>query len=245
MTALACLTSHLYGETPKHSFSINSGGSVIISDVDLVQYGFAEHALKIRGESVTRLAKLGEKPPVSGIPFQVVVDGEPVYEGRFISLLSSRTSKEPTILLDVNTNSPTAVVFIRGPYYHEPQFQTGTDPRTDPRVTQVLSTLGKLTAGFFGGANHDEALTSKTADILAECAQIKPGTTRAALMRVFVEEGGLSTPQHRTFAHRSCPYIKVDVEFKLAGANAPPVEERSTDAVAKISKPYFAWSIAD
>ena len=81
------------------------------------------------------------------------------------------------------------------------------------------------------------------ANVLKECQTIKSGMTRAELSRVFDNEGGLSTVTHRIYVYRDCPYIKVEVEF------APSVPkqdiEKPSDIVAKISKPYLDWSVAD
>jgi hypothetical protein len=88
-------------------------------------------------------------------------------------------------------------------------------------------------------------LTKQISDILAECQKIKPGMTRAELLNVFTVEGGLSTATHRTFVYRGCPYIKVDVDFTLSGPEQNVLEERPTDTINKVSKPYLEWSIGD
>ena len=70
---------------------------------------------------------------------------------------------------------------------------------------------------------------------------IKVGMTRADLMKVFTTEGGLSTTSQRTYVYRECPYIKVDVKF----ATSSREEERVTDKIVEISRPYLAWSVMD
>ncbi len=91
----------------------------------------------------------------------------------------------------------------------------------------------------------DANLTKQISAILTGCQKIKPGMTRAELLKVFTTEGGLSTPMHRTFVYRGCPYIKVDVDFTDSDLNQKMVEERPTDTISKISKPYLEWSIID
>jgi hypothetical protein len=91
----------------------------------------------------------------------------------------------------------------------------------------------------------DKNLTDQISAILRESGKITPGTTRAELLKVFTTEGGLSTATHRTFVHRRCPYIKVDVEFTLSSPKQGGLDERPNDAVKTISKPYLAWSIDD
>ena len=228
-------------QTP--TFAIATGDGPIITDADIIEYRFAEHALKISGQSVSRLARL--RPPVSGTPFHVQVNGERVYSGRFVPLLSSMTFKEPTILLNVDTNAPTAMVVIRGPFHHESQFQTGADPRINPRITRTLAALGKLRAGFAGGVSDDEAFTQRIAAILTECEKLKPGITRAEFLKVFEMEGGLRSATRGTYVHRHCRHIKVDVEFTTPNPQQKSPEHRPADILTRISKPYLAWNIMD
>jgi hypothetical protein len=95
------------------------------------------------------------------------------------------------------------------------------------------------------GSEPDKELTKQVADILTECKKITPGATRAELLKVFTTEDGISTATRRTFAHRRCPYIKVDVEFTPSESKQKPLEERPTDTIRKISRPYLEWSIGD
>jgi len=230
-------------QSPAHSFAIITAEGPVITDSDLVEYRFAEHALTVRGESLTRLARM--RPSVSGTSFHVVADGERIYSGRLVSPLSSMSFKEPTILANLETNFSSATIVIAGPSYHEPRFQPGIDPRIDVRVTRALAGLGKLSAGFPGGANNGEAFQRRFAEIFAECESVTVGMTRAELLKVFEGEGGLSSARHRTFVHRSCPYVKVDVEFALSAPAQPVGEGRPGDRISKISKPYLGRPILD
>jgi len=116
--------------------------------------------------------------------------------------------------------------------------------------TFLVSLLGILLACCLtgpsrAGSEPDKELTKQVADILTECKKITPGATRAELLKVFTTEGGISTATRRTFAHRRCPYIKVDVEFTPSESKQKPLEERPTDTISKISRPYLEWSIGD
>ena len=116
--------------------------------------------------------------------------------------------------------------------------------------TFQVSLLCIILACFFsnpswGGSNFDKDLTKQISDVLNECKKITPGTTRAELLKVFTTEGGLSTATQRNFVHRRCPYIKVDVEFVPSDPKQNALEERPTDTISKISKPYLEWSIID
>jgi len=91
----------------------------------------------------------------------------------------------------------------------------------------------------------DKDLTKQISAILTECQKIKPGMTRAELLKVFTVEGGISTATHQTFVYRGCPYIKVDVDFTLSDPKQKALEKRPTDTIKKISKPYLNWSFID
>jgi hypothetical protein len=89
------------------------------------------------------------------------------------------------------------------------------------------------------------------AEALKRMQTIQPGMTRARLMNVFTEQGGLSTGLRRTFVSRDCPYFKVDVEFQAVGRPSRDRNGRVTliegdqDIILKISKPYLALSVVD
>jgi len=83
--------------------------------------------------------------------------------------------------------------------------------------------------------------TSWIMGVLNATHTIKVGMPRSDLMKVFTTEGGLSTRSQRTYVYRQCPYIKVDVKFAASSRN----EERPTDKITEISRPYLDWSVAD
>ena len=112
-------------------------------------------------------------------------------------------------------------------------------------VLLAVVALGFLVAPSRAADEVDKNLTKQMSDILTEWKKITPGTTRTELLKVFTIEGGISTTKHRTFVHRRCPYIKVDVDFTLSDPKQSIVDEWPTDTVSKISKPYLDWSIGD
>jgi hypothetical protein len=112
-------------------------------------------------------------------------------------------------------------------------------------ILLAVVALGLLVAPSRAGEETDKNLTKQISDILSECKKIAPGATRAELLKVFTTEGGISTAKQRTFAHRRCPYIKIDVEFTLSDSKQSVVDERPTDTVSKTSRPYLDWSIID
>ncbi len=210
----------------------------IITDADIVSYDILQHAMTLTREAFNRI----KRPPVSGTPFVVVVDGEPVYAGVFTTCASSFSFAVPSITVDRSAIFPddpdNTLIIDRA--YPTLQFGIGPDPRSDKRLIAALKGLGKLVSR---GPQVDEALTQKISQILYECQPIKPGITREELLRVFTTEGGLSTPERRTYALRRCPYIKIDVQFTLSQPDQH--DELPTDTIREVSRPYLAWSIND
>ena len=120
-----------------------------------------------------------------------------------------------------------------------------------------LATLAILVAQGSAWAREGEPIKSTpdhvswVAEALERMEAVKPGMTRADLLRVFTTEGGLSTGLRRTYVFRECPYFKVDVEFEAV--SRPPrdesgrvtLDEAPRDVIKGISRPYLEWSIAD
>jgi hypothetical protein len=94
-------------------------------------------------------------------------------------------------------------------------------------------------------AAANSALTKSIADILVAFGTLKPGMTRADVLRIFTEEGGLSWRMRHTYVYRGCPYVKVDVEFAPARGTENNHADLNEDTIVKISQPYVQWSVAD
>lgn len=75
-----------------------------------------------------------------------------------------------------------------------------------------------------------------------EMRAIRPGMTRAALLKVFTTQGGIHNRYSRVYVYRGCRYFQVQVEFKPVGRNAGDpfdgVRERLEDVITNISQPY-------
>ena len=80
---------------------------------------------------------------------------------------------------------------------------------------------------------------------LKEIETVKVGMTRSDLLRVFQEEGGISTRTSRRYVFRECKYIKVDVEFEPVGEPENKASQSPGDKIIKISKPFLEWTISD
>lgn len=110
--------------------------------------------------------------------------------------------------------------------------------------------------GVAGGQNPakppvvDPALTRSMDQVLKDVSSIQPGMSRAALLRVFTTEGGLSMRDTQQFAYRRCPYIKVIVNFRRPNDaddnwSGAPDEEWTGDIIQSISKPFLEHSTTD
>ena len=99
-------------------------------------------------------------------------------------------------------------------------------------------------AGSGAQAQDAKAHSEWIAESLREMETIKVGMTRADLLRVFREEGGLSTRTQRQYVYRECPYIKVAVEFEPVETTAV-LPENGKDKIVKISQPFIEWSVID
>ena len=91
----------------------------------------------------------------------------------------------------------------------------------------------------------DEDHTAWIAKSLREMETVKVGMTRGELLKVFEEEGGISTRKWRRYTYRECRYIKVDVEFEPVGDPENQRNQNTLDKITKISKPFLEWSILD
>ncbi len=89
----------------------------------------------------------------------------------------------------------------------------------------------------------DKGHTRWILQVMRKIQTIKPGMTRGDLRKIFVEEGGLSARTQRKYVYKTCPYIKVDIEF------SPSDNDRSTekpeDTIVSVSRPYLEYSVMD
>ncbi len=91
----------------------------------------------------------------------------------------------------------------------------------------------------------NEERTKWIGKVLRQISAIEPGMRRSDLLKVFKTEGGLSTSTHRTYVDIECPYIKVNVRFKVATTAGPGLDENPDDIIESISQPYLTWSVMD
>lgn len=90
----------------------------------------------------------------------------------------------------------------------------------------------------------DQDLQRKLVDILKLTQAIQPGMTRRDVLVVFKTEGGLSTRDWNHYVLRTCPLIKLDINFDIPRASALG-RELPTDVIKTVSKPYLEYGIYD
>lgn len=113
--------------------------SPILTEKDLVSYDFEQHALRILAGTMARIPRMS----ASGRAFDVRVNGERIYTGRFVPAISSMAFNEPAITLGLET----VTLKIGAGYPGEILPRTKPDPRGDERIRKVLSELHKLEKG--------------------------------------------------------------------------------------------------
>jgi len=236
----ACLTLVPTASSATELDIRSDDGKVLIAADQIRSYDWATHTLTLAPKAREQLAdKLRKtKRLVSGIPFAVAVDGEVVYGGTFTSIESSRSFSTPVILTDPTVADPKMgqdqLRIQLG--YPTSTFFKGDDPRIDKRIHEALKAAGKL-------AKTDSEHAEWLAKAMREMGTIKPGMTRADLLKVFEEEGGLSTRTQRRYVYRGSVHIKVDATFEPIGDDKRG--EKPEDKITKISKPFLEWSIMD
>ena len=70
-----------------------------------------------------------------------------------------------------------------------------------------------------------------------EATSIHPGMTRADLLKLFWLNGGIQTPTAQHYTLKSCPLIKIDVDFnKYDFSNRQPDD---SVRITEVSRPYL------
>ena len=80
---------------------------------------------------------------------------------------------------------------------------------------------------------------------LTQMEKIQVGMTRTDVERLFMPDGGISSPDRQTFVFHNCPYIKVDVEFAATRDADGRLVASFHDRITRISKPYLAQPTFD
>jgi len=109
---------------------------------DIVAYRWETHEMELSNFALNRLAQLERSIPLGGgLPFVICAGGEPIYGGALWTSYSSATYDG--IVIDVHPAGLGQPVAIR-PGYPTPEWFTGEDWRSDPRIYRALEEAGKL-----------------------------------------------------------------------------------------------------
>jgi hypothetical protein len=218
-------------------------GNILIAADKIASYDWRTHTITLtpgeRAKFDEFLKKSGTRLN-QGVPFAVAVGGKTIYVGKITFIGSSFSINAPVIVMGINITDPTmSADQLRIQLgYPAPNVFRGKDPRGDPRLRAALRTTGKL-------AKAPPEYMQWIADSLREIQSLKPAMTRADLLKIFQEEGGLSTRTERRYAYRDCPYIKVNVKFEPVGPAGEKPTESAADKIRSISQPFLEWSVGD
>jgi hypothetical protein len=113
-------------------------------------------------------------------------------------------------------------------------------PRTLPQWTKSQSQLDE--ESLPEGVAYSQQQVLWVLKVMSEINGVRAGMTRKELLKVFGEEGGLSTRTNRTYVYKACRYIKVNVIFSRVDAKE---QESGDDKIVSISGPYLAYAIMD
>lgn len=112
----------------------------LLSIKDIVSYTKATHEIELTASGYDRIA--GLSVPVDGISFAVCVNGQPIYAGAFWVGYSS-LSFDGIVIDTIRASKEHPVIQIQLGY-PGPDFFSGDDPRSDPRILQALEQADKL-----------------------------------------------------------------------------------------------------
>ena len=103
-----------------------------------------------------------------------------------------------------------------------------------------------LITGFQSQTNQKEKSNCQfIEESMINIREIKVGMTRQDVLKIFGEEGGLSSRTQNHYVYKKCGYIKVDVKFKPVGNEKDLSDESPNDKLIEISRPYLEYGITD
>lgn len=175
-------------------------------------------------------------------------------KARQIILVLNLAFAAPQLITRHSNRTPTAAMLLldhlEEPYCGQEKCTEVENVRSEIQHNTTTGTPFELVT-LNGEPPPDMEHTQWLGSVLRWTAEIKPGSTRHDLLKIYTTEGGLSSPLRRTYVLKGCPYIKVDVEFKSVGRpdrdsdGRVTLEEDSRDMIVKISRPYLQFSIDD
>ncbi len=89
----------------------------------------------------------------------------------------------------------------------------------------------------------EDELATQVKAALQDSSTLKPGMTRADVLKLFTTDGGLSPFTQNRFVWRRCDRIKIQVTFRLTNPNQET--RTSSDTIVSVSKPYIEPAYID
>jgi hypothetical protein len=175
-------------------------------------------------------------------------------KARQIILVLNLAFAAPQLITPHSNRSPTAAMLLldhlEEPYCGQEKCDEVENVRSEIQHNTTTGTPFEVVT-LNGEPPPDMEHAQWVGSVLRWTAEIKPGSTRNDLLKIYTTEGGLSTSLRRTYVLKGCPHIKVDVEFKPVGRPERDGEGQVTliedgrDIITKISQPYLGYGVYD
>lgn len=130
------ILSHQPQISKKFGIYLLEENKLVISDKDIVWYNKTSHEIKLTKEGVEKIEAL--QVPLNGKPFVVRIDGKEIYNGTFVTPISSIPCRGIVIVTLVQDG---IIKMERG--YPPSEFE-GVDPRINSEIFDCLQKDGKL-----------------------------------------------------------------------------------------------------
>jgi len=121
--------------TEANRLVLNIANHYILTENDIDRYDLDTHTIHLRPDLCDRFSMQAILELGLTAPFQIAVDGELIYGGHFLSMLSSYMPPRPHLMISGARPGEIRI----GPFENPDE-----DRRSDPRIMQTLSELGKL-----------------------------------------------------------------------------------------------------
>jgi len=105
--------------------------------------------------------------------------------------------------------------------------------------------IGVFTVGPLSHSQASQNPRQWLEERYTEATSIREGMSRAELMKVFEEDGGLQRIPAGRYVLRSCRMIKVEAEFEVEYGQAYKVKPDEELKIRVISKPYLEYMHTD
>jgi hypothetical protein len=179
---------------------------------------------------------------VYGVPIFTSGGGKADFAGKSLKYIELGKGEEYVVNINLKEYLPSRVRLEQGGYSVSVVYQNqyGEDCFRGTLESDLLAL--SLVKGTSRGTDEHTDWIAKS---LKEIETIKVGMTRADLLRVFEEEGGISSRTSQRYGYRNCPYVKVDVVFEPVDKPNDSLSPNTEDKIIKISKPFLELPIMD